>query len=206
MVVQLVADASDLGQPDAGRPRRRGLGSWRSTSASMIVDPQLMRMSLVILGGVTRGVCSGPTSASGARHDRAVRRRNSDVAATTSSTTAKWNSRRSRSPATFNEIDWITIFFFIGLFVIVHGVDVAGMLDIAAQPPVGGYRRGSGGDCHGHPVGLGDPLGDRRQHSVCRGDDPVDQGDGAASRRRRSRCCHYGGRFRWAPVSAATAP
>jgi len=35
--------------------------------------------------------------------------------------------------ATFSEIDWITIFFFIGLFVIVHGVDAAGILDIAAQ-------------------------------------------------------------------------
>jgi Na+/H+ antiporter NhaD/arsenite permease-like protein len=35
--------------------------------------------------------------------------------------------------ATFNDIDWITIFFFIGLFVIVHGVDVAGMLDVAAR-------------------------------------------------------------------------
>ena len=31
-----------------------------------------------------------------------------------------------RVTETFNEIDWITIFFFIGLFVIVHGIDVAG--------------------------------------------------------------------------------
>jgi Na+/H+ antiporter NhaD/arsenite permease-like protein len=30
-------------------------------------------------------------------------------------------------------VDWITIFFFIGLFVIVHGVDAAGILDIAAR-------------------------------------------------------------------------
>ena len=35
--------------------------------------------------------------------------------------------------ATFSDIDWITIFFFVGLFVIVHGVDVAGILDIAAR-------------------------------------------------------------------------
>jgi Na+/H+ antiporter NhaD/arsenite permease-like protein len=33
---------------------------------------------------------------------------------------------------TFNEVEWITIFFFVGLFVIVHGVDYAGGLRIAA--------------------------------------------------------------------------
>src|SRR5260221_5276465 len=34
---------------------------------------------------------------------------------------------------TFNEVDGITIFFFVGLFVIVHGIDVAGVLDLAAR-------------------------------------------------------------------------
>ena len=34
---------------------------------------------------------------------------------------------------TFSEVDWITIFFFVGLFVIVHGVDVAGVISLAAQ-------------------------------------------------------------------------
>jgi Na+/H+ antiporter NhaD/arsenite permease-like protein len=30
--------------------------------------------------------------------------------------------------ATFGDVEWITIFFFIGLFVVVHGVDVGGLL------------------------------------------------------------------------------
>jgi Na+/H+ antiporter NhaD/arsenite permease-like protein len=34
---------------------------------------------------------------------------------------------------TFNEVDWITIFFFVGLFVVVHGVDVAGVIGAAAR-------------------------------------------------------------------------
>jgi len=34
---------------------------------------------------------------------------------------------------TFNEVDWITIFFFVGLFIIVHGVDVAGVIALAAE-------------------------------------------------------------------------
>lgn len=33
----------------------------------------------------------------------------------------------------FNEVEWITIFFFVGLFVIVHGVEVGGLLKIVAD-------------------------------------------------------------------------
>jgi Na+/H+ antiporter NhaD/arsenite permease-like protein len=38
-----------------------------------------------------------------------------------------------RVTETFAEVDWITIFFFIGLFVIVHAIDVVGVLDLAAR-------------------------------------------------------------------------
>ena len=31
---------------------------------------------------------------------------------------------------TFGDVEWITIFFFIGLFVVVHGVDVSGLLQV----------------------------------------------------------------------------
>jgi Na+/H+ antiporter NhaD/arsenite permease-like protein len=34
----------------------------------------------------------------------------------------------ARVTETFNEVDWITIFFFVGLFVVVHGLEVAGVL------------------------------------------------------------------------------
>ena len=34
---------------------------------------------------------------------------------------------------TFNEVDWITISFFVGLFVIVHGIEAAGVLGMAAE-------------------------------------------------------------------------
>ncbi len=34
---------------------------------------------------------------------------------------------------TFGDVEWITIFFFIGLFVVVHGVDVAGILNLLAN-------------------------------------------------------------------------
>ncbi len=34
---------------------------------------------------------------------------------------------------TFNEVDWITIFFFVGLFIVVHGFDVAGAIGILSR-------------------------------------------------------------------------
>jgi len=34
---------------------------------------------------------------------------------------------------TFGDVEWITIFFFIGLFVVVHGVDVGGLLNLLAN-------------------------------------------------------------------------
>ena len=34
---------------------------------------------------------------------------------------------------TFGDVEWITIFFFVGLFIIVHGVDVSGLLALLAD-------------------------------------------------------------------------
>jgi Na+/H+ antiporter NhaD/arsenite permease-like protein len=44
--------------------------------------------------------------------------------------------------AIFGEVEWITIFFFVGLFAIVAGVEQAGLLDILARELVGA----TGGD------------------------------------------------------------
>ncbi|MGH6663406.1 MAG: SLC13 family permease [Pseudolabrys sp.] len=35
--------------------------------------------------------------------------------------------------ATFGDVEWITIFFFVGLFIVVHGVDVGGLLTLLAN-------------------------------------------------------------------------
>jgi Na+/H+ antiporter NhaD/arsenite permease-like protein len=34
---------------------------------------------------------------------------------------------------TFSDVEWITIFFFIGLFIVVHGVDVSGLLKLLGE-------------------------------------------------------------------------
>jgi Na+/H+ antiporter NhaD/arsenite permease-like protein len=38
-----------------------------------------------------------------------------------------------RVTETFGEVEWITIFFFIGLFIVVHGVEVGGLLGLLAD-------------------------------------------------------------------------
>ena len=43
---------------------------------------------------------------------------------------------------TFGEVEWITIFFFVGLFVVVHGVEAAGVLKLLADLLI----RATGGD------------------------------------------------------------
>jgi Na+/H+ antiporter NhaD/arsenite permease-like protein len=43
------------------------------------------------------------------------------------------HKQSSRVTETFNEVDWITIFFFVGLFIVVHGLEVAGVLKFLAD-------------------------------------------------------------------------
>jgi Na+/H+ antiporter NhaD/arsenite permease-like protein len=42
--------------------------------------------------------------------------------------------------STFSDVEWITIFFFIGLFVVVHGVEVGGLLTLLADALVAATR------------------------------------------------------------------
>jgi Na+/H+ antiporter NhaD/arsenite permease-like protein len=98
----------------------------------MIVDPALMRSSLLVLGAVVAAFVlarplrlePGTIAILGAavlmlchniEHHREIERQTEKVT------------------ATFADIDWITIFFFIGLFIIVHGVDVAGITSFLAR-------------------------------------------------------------------------
>ena len=48
---------------------------------------------------------------------------------------------------TFSDVEWITIFFFIGLFIVVHGVEVGGLLALLANKLVaatGGHLPSAG--------------------------------------------------------------
>jgi Na+/H+ antiporter NhaD/arsenite permease-like protein len=47
------------------------------------------------------------------------------------------SKQQEKAVETFNEVEWVTIFFFIGLFMVVHGVDTGGLLQKLAQWLVG---------------------------------------------------------------------
>jgi Na+/H+ antiporter NhaD/arsenite permease-like protein len=46
---------------------------------------------------------------------------------------AEKEKQSAKVAETFNEVDWITIFFFIGLFIVVHGFDVTGAIGILSR-------------------------------------------------------------------------
>jgi Na+/H+ antiporter NhaD/arsenite permease-like protein len=42
-------------------------------------------------------------------------------------------AQSDKATQTFTEVEWITIFFFVGLFIVVHGVEVGGLLKLLAN-------------------------------------------------------------------------
>ena len=105
---------------------------------------------------------------------------------------------------TFGDVEWITIFFFIGLFIVVHGVEVGGLLALLGEQARGCHRRQHGGGRLCHPVGLSRSILDRGQHPIRRHNDSADQGDGAGLSAARRRSCRSGGACRSAHASGVT--
>ena len=131
MAAQLVATHLIWGRTMRARAAARERVMALDTHA-LITDPRLMRSSLLVIGAVIAAfVFAGPLNLQPgtiALFGAAV-------------LMLLHNLEHHREPEkqtmrvteTFNEVDWITIFFFLGLFVIVHGIDSAGALDLAAR-------------------------------------------------------------------------
>jgi Na+/H+ antiporter NhaD/arsenite permease-like protein len=98
----------------------------------LITDPPLMRRSLFVIGAVIAAfVFAGPLGLQPgtiALFGAAVLMLLHNI-----EHHREREKQTLRVTETFNEVDWITIFFFLGLFVIVHGIDAAGVLNLAAQ-------------------------------------------------------------------------
>ncbi|MCB1919330.1 MAG: ArsB/NhaD family transporter [Candidatus Competibacteraceae bacterium] len=95
-----------------------------------ITDPCLLKQCLLIIGLVIAGFIFA--------------RFLGLEAATVAMTGAAWllllnnwgrNAEHQSEKVThaFNEVEWITIFFFVGLFIVVHGVDSTGLLKLLAD-------------------------------------------------------------------------
>jgi len=137
----------------------------------------------------------------GARHHRDVRRRPAAVAAGVDQPAEDQSHVIHR---TFGEVEWITLFFFIGLFVVVAGIEKAGALEWLAHEIVDL----TGGDftVTAYAIlwvsALLSSVVDNIPFVATM--IPVIQSMGSAFTPSRSTPC--GGRCRWAPASAATAP
>jgi Na+/H+ antiporter NhaD/arsenite permease-like protein len=131
LLVQLVATHLIWGRRMRASPEARSR-VMALDARELITDMRLLRTSLVVLAGVIAAfVLAGPLNLQPGTIAL--------FGATVLMLLHNLEHHREREKQTvrvtetFNEVDWITIFFFIGLFVIVHGIDAAGVLGLAAQ-------------------------------------------------------------------------
>src|SRR6266851_4653905 len=131
MAVQLVATHLIWGRGMRASPEARER-VMALDAKELIVDRPLMRHSLlVIIGVIAAFVFAGPLHLQPgtiALFGAAVLMLLHNV-----EHHREPEKQTLRVTETFNEVDWITIFFFLGLFVIVRGIDAAGLLGLAAQ-------------------------------------------------------------------------
>ncbi|MFL5056377.1 MAG: SLC13 family permease [Microvirga sp.] len=95
-----------------------------------ILDPVLLKQSLVVIGVVILGFVFA----------RPLRVEPATVAMFGAAVLMFLDNKQHESEhasqnihKTFSDVEWITIFFFIGLFVVVHGVEVGGLLKLLAD-------------------------------------------------------------------------
>lgn len=99
-------------------------------AADSISDPRLMKQSLAVLAGVILAfvfarvieIEAGTIAMLGAA-----------VLLMLDNLGHPPDRQHQRVTAAFNDIEWVTIFFFVGLFIVVHGVQVSGLLGILAD-------------------------------------------------------------------------
>jgi len=98
--------------------------------ADAILDPVLLKQATAVLGVVILAfIFARPLGLAPATIAMA--------GAATLMFLDNWQHHNEKQSAnvhkTFSDVEWITIFFFIGLFVIVHGVEVGGLLSLLAD-------------------------------------------------------------------------
>jgi Na+/H+ antiporter NhaD/arsenite permease-like protein len=95
-----------------------------------IMDHVLLRQSLAVLGAVMTGfVLARPLRLEPAT----IAILGAGVLMLLDNWTHHSETAAHNIHQTFGEVEWITIFFFIGLFVVVHGVEVGGLLALLAR-------------------------------------------------------------------------
>jgi Na+/H+ antiporter NhaD/arsenite permease-like protein len=108
-------------------------------ASDCIVDPVLLKQSLAVIGGVILAfVLARPLGLEPAT----IAMFGAAVLMLLDNWEHLGEKASERIHSTFSDVEWITIFFFIGLFVVVHGVEVGGLLKLLAD----GLVVATGGD------------------------------------------------------------
>ncbi|MBM3568537.1 MAG: ArsB/NhaD family transporter [Alphaproteobacteria bacterium] len=97
---------------------------------SAIVDPRLMKKSLWVLGVVILGFVAQRQLH---QEPGAIAMLGAAVLMMLDALGHPPETQSEKTVHAFNEVEWITIFFFVGLFVVIRGVEVAGLLKILAD-------------------------------------------------------------------------
>ena len=176
--------------PAAGRARSAPARVMELDAARSIEDLDELQPDRPDPGRDDPRVLRAQAAAPGARHRRA-HRRDRDAP----------RSAASRSRRSLAGIEWPTLFFFIGLFVMVGALEETGAIDEVAD----GIATLTDGDRTAELLGIlwvsAHRLRARRQHPLHRHDDP---GRRASCRPATAATTPTGGRSPSAPASAAT--
>ena len=117
---------------------RRHVMSFNEREA--ITDPRLLKQSLTVIALVIAGFMLQRQTRHRARDGRHLRRRG---AAPRSTTSAKDSETQSKNVhGALSEAEWITLMFFLGLFILVYGIQKAGLIDMMADA----LLKATGGD------------------------------------------------------------
>jgi Na+/H+ antiporter NhaD/arsenite permease-like protein len=169
LLVQLLIIHLTWGRKLHASPQARTLVMGMN-AAGMITDWTLMRQSLFVLALVTLAFVLARSL-----HIEPATIALAGVALLLLLHTWRGSSEQQTEAvhASFAEVEWITIFFFVGLFILVHAVEVSGLLGLVADALVSA----TGG--HLPAAAYAILWGDHRQHSVRRDHDAGGQGNGA---------------------------
>jgi Na+/H+ antiporter NhaD/arsenite permease-like protein len=129
LIVQMLMVHAIWGRKLTATPESRALVMGMN-APGLITDPVLLRQSVVVMGAVLVAfIFSGPLHLQAATIALA--------GAAVLMLLDNWQHQDAKQSENvhqaFADVEWITIFFFIALFVLVHAVEVSGLLDVLAR-------------------------------------------------------------------------
>jgi Na+/H+ antiporter NhaD/arsenite permease-like protein len=119
----------------AGEEARQRVLNFNAREA--ITDPRLLKQSLLVLSGVIAGfVFAHPLHLQPAT----IAMFGAAMLLMLQNLPLRAEEQSGNVHASFAEVEWVTIFFFVGLFILVHGIEQAGLIQLMAGKLVAATR------------------------------------------------------------------